>query len=81
MQMRKLKSFDEVVVVFGGAAVLAQRTGNRTSAVWNWKMKRGRFPAKFYRSMTKELASRGFRASSKLWGQTELLKEKVPIDT
>ena len=74
--MHRLKSFDEVVTVFGGPAVLARMTSNRTSAVWNWRTKRGRFPSKFYKAMTKALAAKGFKASPGLWGQVKLARAK-----
>lgn len=70
--MQKLSSFEDVVEVFGGPKLLAQLTRNNTSAVWNWKMKRGRFPAKFYLSMSLELREQGYWAPPDLWGQVKL---------
>lgn len=75
--MRKLSKFEDVVEVFGGPASLARMTDNKTSAVWNWKMKRGRFPAKFYLSMNLTLREQGCWAPPDLWGQVKLIDAKL----
>ena len=72
MQRLKLRSFDEVVAVFGGPSALARMVNQKPASIWNWEHKRGRFPSKLYKSMTETLAEHGYTAPPELWGQIDL---------
>lgn len=70
--MKQLLTFNEVVAALGGPATVAKMTRQMTSAVSNWRSKRGKFPSKYYVGMRDELARRGYYASPELWGQVAL---------
>jgi hypothetical protein len=72
-RLEKLSTFDEVLDAFGGPTNLSRMTHKRPSAMWNWRTRRGRFPSKFFKAMTDELARRGYRAPPQLWGQQPLV--------
>jgi hypothetical protein len=75
--LRELKTFDSVVKALGGKREVARICGivtgdavNRqdTTAVCNWKRRRGKFPTKYYPVMIEELEARGATAPHTLWG-------------
>ena len=79
--MTVLTTFDEVLRVLGGPARVGRMTGTNASCVCNWRSKRRRFPAKFYRGMQDALAERGFHAPKELWGQETLNDVDDVLDT
>ena len=71
--MEELSTTSEVMDALGGNAAVAELTGSKTKAVWNW---RGfdTFPSNTYVAMTEALLAKGKSAPASLWGM------KMPSD-
>lgn len=67
MSMETLDSTDAVFDALGGPGRVAQITGRKYSAAWNWK-KGAKFPANTYLTIQGELSQIGKRADPALWG-------------
>jgi hypothetical protein len=78
--MTVLDTFDKVLRELGGPARVGRMTRTNASCVCNWRSKRRRFPAKFYRAMQDKLAERGKFAPAELWGQENLNDADEAID-
>lgn len=65
-----LTTMDQVIARLGGPAAVGRLTGRSRSAVANWRGT-GRFPARLYLMMTRELQTLGAVALPALWGQHE----------
>jgi hypothetical protein len=63
----QLKTTSEVMDALGGNAAVAELTGSKIKAVWNW---RGfeTFPSNTYVAMTDALLQKGLSAPATLWG-------------
>lgn len=67
--LETLRTFDQVLDALDGATGIKALTGHSPDAVFMWRHKLGKFPAKTFETMKHELRRRGFEAPSKLWGQ------------
>ena len=65
--MEELTTTSEVMDALGGNTVVAELTGSKIKAVWNW---RGfeTFPSNTYVAMTNALLAKGKTAPDSLWG-------------
>ena len=70
MKTQTLNTHTKVIRKLGGPAALAELTGRKTQAIWNWR-KRKRFPPTLYLLMQTELKRRGATAEPKLFCQEE----------
>lgn len=68
--MSHLTTTNEVIDALGGLAIVAEITGRKTGAAWNWQ-KFETFPADTFLAMTTALAERGHDAPPSLWRQVE----------
>lgn len=68
-----LKSTADVIKVLGGTVKVAEITGRKYMAVWNWG-KAPTFPASTYLILKAELAKRGEEAPIRLW------RMEVPVE-
>jgi hypothetical protein len=63
-----LETFDEIVDALGGKAAVARLTDNKDTAPRVWQEKTGRFPTKYYFTISAALADRGYYAPLSLFG-------------
>jgi len=65
--MEELSTTSEVMDALGGNLAVAELTGSKPKAVWNW---RGfeTFPSNTYVAMTEALLAKGKTAPASLWG-------------
>jgi len=65
--METLSTTSEVMDALGGNQAVAELTGSKPKAVWNW---RGfeTFPSNTYVAMTEALLAKGKTAPASLWG-------------
>lgn len=70
--MDELTSTSDVMDALGGNLAVAELTGSKPKAVWNW---RGfeTFPSNTYVAMTEALLAKGKTAPASLWGM------KMPV--
>jgi hypothetical protein len=68
--MRELHTTSEIMDTLGGTQAVADLTGRKYSAAFNWRA-HDAFPANTYVVLVAALAEHGFRASPKLWGMKE----------
>ena len=64
---RLLTTFEEVVRELGGGAKIGRLTGRSRSAVCNWRIRTGRFPAALFPIMHEALVKKGCQADPRLW--------------
>lgn len=74
MQMRELKTIDEVLKELGGLTAAGRLVGLTAQHINNYKAA-GRFAPKTYVAFTEELRNRGFTAPRSLWGMLEPVNE------
>lgn len=67
---RRVTSFSEALLAFGGLRGLIRVTGANDTSVHNW-IAREQFPTHYYKLMSDWLRRRGYRAAPELWGQQE----------
>ncbi|MFA7280817.1 MAG: hypothetical protein WC100_12040 [Sterolibacterium sp.] len=65
--MLELNTTSEVLDALGGNAGVAELTGSKPKAVWNWRSF-DKFPANTYAVMIAALQERGKTAPASLWG-------------
>lgn len=65
--MRELHSTSEIMDELGGTHAVAELTGRKYSAAFNWRSQDA-FPSNTYVAITAALAARGIAASPRLWG-------------
>lgn len=65
--METLSTASEVMDELGGNAMVAELTGSKPKAVWNWR-KSGAFPSNTYLALISALQQRGKTAPASLWG-------------
>jgi hypothetical protein len=70
MDDTELSTAEQVFDVLGGLDAVADLTGSKPKAVWNWK-KYNSFPPRTYVAITQELKKRGKRAPASLWKMAE----------
>jgi hypothetical protein len=66
--LKPLSTFDAVVDALGGKAEVARLTDNKDTAPRVWQEKTGRFPTRYYFTITAALAKRGYCAPRSLFG-------------
>lgn len=71
--MEELSTTSEVMDALGGNVAVAEITGSKPKAVWNWR-KSETFPSKTYVAMSEALLAKGKSAPAALWGM------KTPSD-
>jgi hypothetical protein len=69
----ELTSTSAVVTALGGFQAVAELTGRKYNAVWNWAQAQ-HFPPNTYLVMTKELRRLGKSAPATLWKMTEAVE-------
>jgi hypothetical protein len=67
---RFLSSPKDVIHALGGVHRVAELTGRKYKAAWNWTTFKT-FPTDTYLVLTRALAKQGRKASPSLWGMTE----------
>jgi len=72
--MEELSTTSEVLDALGGNVAVAELTGSKPKAVWNW---RGfeTFPSNTYVAMTEALLAKGKTAPSSLWGMRAVAEQ------
>lgn len=68
--MRELHTTCEIMDALGGTQAVADLTGRKYSAAFNWRAF-GAFPANTYIAITTALEAHDYTASPKLWGMVE----------
>lgn len=66
--LKSLSTFDAVVDVLGGYTKVARLTDNKDQAPRSWQAITGRFPTKYYFTISAALAGRGYSAPRSLFG-------------
>lgn len=76
--MEELSTTSEVMDALGGNAAVAELTGSKTKAVWNW---RGfdTFPSNTYVAMTEALLAKGKSAPASLWGMKAVIPDREGV--
>jgi hypothetical protein len=67
MSRKHLTTVDGVIRGLGGVVAAARITGRHPPQICWWRDKRKSIPARFFPSIDRELAERGFRASVDLF--------------
>jgi hypothetical protein len=68
--MRELHTTSEIMDALGGTQAVADLTGRKYSAAFNWRTI-GAFPANTYVVLWTALHERGYSAHPRLWGMKE----------
>lgn len=68
--MQELSTTSEVMDALGGNDAVADVTGSKPKAVWNWR-KAGTFPSNTYVAIAAALEAKGFTAPASLWGMKQ----------
>lgn len=68
--MLEISSTSEVMDALGGNGAVAELTGSKNKAVWNWRGSET-FPSNTYVVMTEALRAIGKTAPASLWGMKQ----------
>lgn len=68
--MEELSTTSDVLDALGGNAAVADLTGSKAKAVWNWR-KFETFPSNTYVAMKQALLAKGKTAPASLWGMKQ----------
>ena len=66
MKPKALSTAEEIFHVLGGIGSVAELTGSKYTAAWNWR-RTGSFPPRTFVLMRQELERRGYSAPAELW--------------
>lgn len=74
--MKELLKTSEVMDALGGNIAIAELTGSKPKAVWNWR-KFKTFPSNTYVAMSEALREKGKTAPASLWGMRSPSESEV----